>query len=391
MNILFLSDYFSWFYTDIEKQLQKKGIGITLYYACIKSPCYLESDKNTVCLQENDLNKKKSIETLQEFIAEKEIQIIMNPHRDIKTIDKLLKSIRLKYPHIKLISLWHNTPGIILQNKRQKLREASLKQASLKTKIQLIFPELYLKFLAEWIVKPIFVKILTVFDVFVVLSPLYIDECVKLAGKKGEKFRDKIVAIPNPRKEYTSQIQPCSKAKEIVYVGRHSEEKSLHRLLIIWNKIQNSLIDWKLRIVGDGPEKVKWEKLASSLQLQRVIFTGKQEHTVAINTIDLASILCLVSNAEGLPGVFIEAMSVGTVPVGFNSFSAIYEMIDNWKNGVIVQSFNLDEYADALIKLALDKDLRITLAENAMNKVKQYNIDRVSDMWLDLFRKILKA
>ena len=64
-------------------------------------------------------------------------------------------------------------------------------------------------------------------------------------------------------------------------------------------------------------------------------------------------------------------------------------MIDNWENGVIIQSFNLDEYADALIKLASDGNLRISMAEKAMKKVRQYDIDRVSDMWLDLFRKIL--
>jgi glycosyltransferase involved in cell wall biosynthesis len=389
MNILFLSDYFSWFYSDIEKNLQERGVEIMLYYACIKPPYFIKNDGKIVSLRENDFNNKENIETLLEFIADKKINIIINPHLDVKSIDKLLRIIRQKCPYIKLISLWHSTPRIIIQNKEQKLRETSLKHANFKIMLQKAFPETYLKLLSEWIVKPIYVKILSLFDVFVLLSTPYIDECIELAGKKGRKFRTKIVAIPNPRKEYVSQIHPRSKAKEIVFVGWHREGKALDRLLIAWEKIQHTLIDWQLKIVGDGPEKAKWEKLAVSLHLERTTFMGKQDNP--INIIDNAAILCLVSSAEGLPGVFIEAMSVGTVPIGFNSFSAIYEMIDNWENGVIIQSFNLDEYADALIKLASDDNLRIAMAEKAMNKVRQYDPNKVSNMWLDLFRKILST
>jgi glycosyltransferase involved in cell wall biosynthesis len=389
MNILFLSDYFSWLYLDIVKHLQSRNVNIQVYIVCIKQSSWIDDDTHVIYLQEDSFNNKENIKSLLQFITEKKVNIIINPHLDIKNIDKLVETIRLKYPHVKLISLWHNTPMVILQNKEEKLQKTSLKQANLKTKIQLAFPKIYFKLLSELIVKPIYVKILSLFDVFVVLSPSYIDECVELAGRKGKKFKEKIVAIPNPKKEYISQIHPRSKAKEIVFVGWHREGKALDRLLLIWNKIQNSLIDWQLIIVGDGPEKMKWEKLATSFHLQRVTFTGKQKNP--INIIDRASILCLVSSAEGLPGVFMEAMSAGTIPIGFNSFSAIYEMIDNWKNGVIIQSFNLDEYADALIKLAWDDNLRVAMAENAMNKVEQYSLDKISDMWLNLFNKILNT
>lgn len=387
MNILFLSDCFSQFYSDIEKNLQERGVEIMLYYACIKPPYFIKNNDKIVFLKEKDFNNKENIETLLKFIVDKKINIIINPSLDVKSIDKLLRMIRQKCSCIKLISLWHSTPRLITQNKEQKLRTTSLKHANFKIMLQMAFPKTYLKLLSEWIVKPMYVKILSLFDIFVVLSPPYIDECVELAGKTGKKFRTKIVAIPNPRKEYASQIPPCSKSKEIVFVGRHSEEKSLDRLLIIWEKIQHTLIDWQLKIVGDGQERAKWEKLAASLHLERTTFIGKLDNP--INIIDNAAILCLVSNAEGLPAVFMEAMSAGTIPVGFNSFSAIYEMIDNWENGVIIRSFNLNEYADALIKLASDGNLRISMAEKAMKKVRQYDIDRVSDMWLDLFRKIL--
>jgi glycosyltransferase involved in cell wall biosynthesis len=388
MNILILSDYFSWFYSTVVKNLQSRGIDIYLHCACIKQRNYSENDVNYIYLQGDGFNDKQNIDTLLQYIADKKIDIILAPHLSLKSVDKLLKAIRLNISQVKFVYLLHNTPRLIIQNKKLKLLEMTLKQAnSLKIMLQVIFPKIYLNLLTKWIVKPMYVKILNLFDKVVVLSPIYIDEFAILAGKKGEKLKDKLAAIPNPRTEYISQFHPCAKKKEIVFVGWHREEKALHRLLMIWEKVQNLLPDWRLIIIGDGPEKDKWEKLAKMLHLQRTDFMGRLENP--INFIDETSILCLVSNIEGLPVVFCEAMSVGTIPIGFNSFSAIYEIIDNWENGVIVQSFDLDEYAKALVKLALDENLRIRMAENAKNKVKQYDIDKVSDRWLDLFNSLL--
>jgi glycosyltransferase involved in cell wall biosynthesis len=389
MNILLLSDYFAWFYLDIVKNLQSRNVNIQLHIVCIKQLHHIDNYINVIYLQEDGFNNKKNIETVLQFIAKKNIDIILNPHLNINSIDKLLKTIHLNAPQVKLICLWHSSPKIIIQNNEQKLREMPLKHAnSLKKLLKIAFPHIYLKLLTEWIIKPTHAKVLDLFDKLVVLSTPYIEEYAELAGKKGRKRKSKIVAIPNPRKEHISQFYPLYKKKEIVFVGWHREGKALHRLLMVWEKVQNLLGDWELKIIGDGPERTKWEKLAETLHLQRIEFLGQQKNPIKI--IDEASILCLVSNAEGLPVVFLEAMSVGTVPIGFNSFSAIYEMIDSWENGVIVQAFDLDEYANALIKLALDNNLRIIMAENAKDKVKQYNVDKISDMWLDLFQELQK-
>lgn len=148
----------------------------------------------------------------------------------------------------------------------------------------------------------------------------------------------------------------------------------------------NVLPDWEMVIVGDGPEKGKLELLSVSMDLQRISFCGVQK---AIPYIDRASILCLVSNFEGFPLVFVEAMSLGVVPIGFDSFSAIHDIIDNGINGVIIPSFDLNLYSSSLIELASDEQFRCKMAQESQKKIKQYEVKKIASLWYNTFKELM--
>ena len=76
----------------------------------------------------------------------------------------------------------------------------------------------------------------------------------------------------------------------------------------------------------------------------------------------------LTSIFEGLPSVILEAMSVGTVPVCFDSFSACYEMITNMFSGVIVPAFDIESYKRSLFLLAENETLLASISDNVVMK-----------------------
>lgn len=45
---------------------------------------------------------------------------------------------------------------------------------------------------------------------------------------------------------------------------------------------------------------------------------------------------------EGLPMTLIEAMHYGCVPIAFDSFAALYDLIDNGNNGFIIPNNDID-------------------------------------------------
>jgi glycosyltransferase involved in cell wall biosynthesis len=95
----------------------------------------------------------------------------------------------------------------------------------------------------------------------------------------------------------------------LLFVGRLSPEKNVGELI----KAMPGLgTDFKLVVVGDGPERAKLENLTSKLDLQqRVIFLGRESHKEALAIMKSCDVLILPSKTEVLPTVVLEALALG--------------------------------------------------------------------------------
>lgn len=382
MNILVISNFFSLFYTSLVSYLNAKGIKTTLYIASFENKGADTEYSFFLKLPEygsyaSALNQA----AIFKYVKENNIDLILFPQ--ISDVGDLIKGVKNINKSIACLFLLHSCPNLVVANKKEQFRQLCRKDIkSLKTFLAWSCPRIYLFVIAklwqQWAIRQY-----NAFDKVVVLSPSYIHEYEKVMGKRD--MFSKVVAIPNPKIEYTSKIAIRDKKKQIVFVGRMDAEKAIYRLLHIWEKIYKQLPDWKLLLVGDGETREENENLTKTLGLERVEFLGYQK---SIPIIDESAILCITSNIEGLPTVFIEAMSLGVVPIGFDSFSAIYDMIDNNVNGIIIPAFDEELYANALIQLALDENLRYRIAEMAQQKVNQYNIEEIGKRWLCLFKEL---
>lgn len=387
LNILLLScrpfpstDGWYIFYRQMETYLRQKGVNCKLYRICRDKSTDIPIDTydGFYLPDEHVFRTEKNIAYLVDLIKTKDIQVLFN----FNHATDFLETIKSILPDLYLFDLIHSRPNLVVQNKKAQLQDLKFNRiSSLKVKLQWLFPGLYLALLQRMMGK-FLLRTYRLFDRTVLLSPSYIKEFEELIGLSPA---DKVVAIPNPLPVLESEVAVDEKKKEILFVGRISVEKALYRLLYIWKKIQDRIPEWQLRIVGDGAEKQNCVQLAESLGLKNIHFEGFQN---AIPYIQQAAIICLVSNAEGLPMVFMEAMTLGTVPVGFNSFSAIYDMIEDRKNGIIVPAFDLDQYADRLVELAQDDSFRCKLARNARTTVKKFDISVVGELWFRIFQDL---
>lgn len=382
MNILVLSNFFSLFYISLVSYLNTKGIRATIHIASFE-----KERTDTECLfylklpeygtYTSVLNKA----TILKYVKDKNINVILFPQ--ISDVGDLIKEVKSINRSIACLFLLHSCPNLVVANKREQFKMLKLKDiSSVKLLFAWSFPRFYLLILKilwrRWAIRQY-----SSFDKIIVLSPSYVKEYEQIIGKAD--FCSKIVAIPNPRIEYKSEISIYKKKRQIVYVGRLGEEKAVYRLLRIWKRVYRQLPEWNFVLVGDGETRLENESFVKTQGLERIDFLGTQK---SIPIIDESAILCLTSNIEGLPTVFMEAMSLGVVPIGFDSFSAIYDMIDNSVNGIIIPAFDEELYANTLIQLALDDNLRYCMAEMAQQKVNQYDIEEIGKRWLHLFKEL---
>jgi glycosyltransferase involved in cell wall biosynthesis len=120
----------------------------------------------------------------------------------------------------------------------------------------------------------------------------------------------------------------------ILNIGSLVPEKNHIGLIRIFKKINYSLPESVLKIVGEGPlrEKILDYVRESGLD-DKVFLVGKHENVMPI--INQCHLMLMPSIVEGLPGVILESM-ISQVPVVASAVGGIPEIIISGKTGFII-------------------------------------------------------
>ena len=218
-------------------------------------------------------------------------------------------------------------------------------------------------------------------DYVLLLSDTYKEE---LKYFMDEQPLDNVVSIHNPAS--FDKIVKVKKRKEILYVGRiNTSQKRIDLLLQIWSQLEAKYPEWSLKVVGDGDELESIQELKSKLDLKKVYFYGHRDPKPFYQT---AMIFCMTSSFEGLPMTLIEAMQYGVIPVAFNSFLSITDIIDDKINGCIITPFKIDEYVKTLSELMSSSDYLENYSTMAEESVKKFELGIIGEQWLNIFKDL---
>lgn len=219
------------------------------------------------------------------------------------------------------------------------------------------------------------------------------DHIVTLSRGGMEEFRllapgtpaEKLAAIPNALPPLEDAPQAREKEKRVLFVGRlDNSVKGADRLLRIWARAGKAMPDWHLDIVGDGPDAASLKALAQELQLSNVSFEGFRNPEPYYRR---SSILCLASTFEGFGLVLPEAMQHGCVPMAFNSYAAVRDLVIPDRTGILVPPFDEEEYARRLILLMQDAPLRAAMAQAGPRHATLFSPACVVQEWNSLFQR----
>lgn len=277
--------------------------------------------------------------------------------------------------HAKIISLHHNDPLYGL-NRRSDLSRG-LRGFLFKT-FPLIF--YYLKVLIK---KREINYLLKKSDRLVLLSDEF-----KLQIKRDLKINSiKIKAINNPIISYNIQSSDI-KSKQILFVARlELSQKRPDKMLKIWACLQNKYPDWKLLFLGDGPDRTNVEEMSKSMELKNVSFEGFVDPVPYYKE---SAILCMTSDYEGFGLVLPEAMQFGVVPITFNNWISLKDIIVDYETGILVRTDDLTDYVTKLDHLMSDVYFRNRISANAINHAKKFQIDKIGLKWIRLIEDVFK-
>jgi glycosyltransferase involved in cell wall biosynthesis len=184
---------------------------------------------------------------------------------------------------------------------------------------------------------------------------------------------------------------PASRSQDalrILTVGRMVPIKGYDVLLDACRAMSDAGVPWSLCLVGDGPMRQALERRATELRIaDRVQFAGPVPQEEIGHHLDRANVMVVSSFMEGVPVVLMEAMASGLAAVA-TRVGGVGELIDDGRNGLLVDPGSAQSLAAALLRLAKDGDLRATLGRAARETVcAHWRVDAAGAEMARLFRE----
>jgi len=174
--------------------------------------------------------------------------------------------------------------------------------------------------------------------------------------------------------------------KMILAVGRLQLHKGFHQLLKVFSQLNAK--KWQVVILGEGPERAFLEKLALELNIEKnVSMPGRV--TDVEEYYKKASVFVLSSNSEGFPNALIEAMGYGCAAVAFDCLTGPSDIIDNKKNGILIEVGNVNELAESIQYLIDQPKKREEFGENAKKIINELNIKKISTKWFEIINEVI--
>lgn len=204
-------------------------------------------------------------------------------------------------------------------------------------------------------------------DVIVLLAHTF----EKTLKKYYKEITTPTVVIYNPC-DYVNPIPYQNHERTILFAGAFSRNKAVDVLIDAFSIVQKKYPDWRLQLLGSGPEEQLIRKRIKDYHLDKNVempgyITGKTK----IEYFQKAGIYAMCSYLEGLPMVVIESWSYG-VPVVSTPVGGLTELLLEESNCLSFSFGSVDELVKKLDLLMGDYELREKISAFSIDFAEQH-------------------
>ena len=184
--------------------------------------------------------------------------------------------------------------------------------------------------------------------------------------------------VANPVRDMR-QFRAVKRMPECIAAGRLVPAKGFDILLDAFAAIAHEAPEWRLVILGEGPERDRLAAQARRLGIaERVSMRGWLAEPGA--ALAQASVYVLSSHYEGFPNALLEAMACG-LPAVATACRGPAEIIQDEVDGLLVEAGSAPQLAAAMLRLMKDETLRLKLGRNAERVAFRYKLESIVHRW----------
>jgi glycosyltransferase involved in cell wall biosynthesis len=166
----------------------------------------------------------------------------------------------------------------------------------------------------------------------------------------------------------------------LLFVGRLVPEKGLDTLIDALPMIFGGGVNVKLVVVGEGPQKEAYQRMASDRGLgEKVMFAGYVDDWTLRALYRVADVTVVPSKFEPFGIVALEAMAA-RCPLVTTSTGGLNEIVDDGGTGLKVPTNDPPALAGAILRMLRDVGFKNYVVENAYRKcLWNYNWDKIAE------------
>lgn len=208
-------------------------------------------------------------------------------------------------------------------------------------------------------------------------------------------IKKNIEVIPNfvDLEKYIHVHENCNRGvlanedeKIITHISNFRKVKRIDDVINSFNLI-NKEINSKLILLGDGPERIKAEKLCDELNLnEKVLFLGASNETAKI--LCLSDVFILASTTESFGLVALEAMA-SSVPVVSTNSGGLPEVNKDGFSGYLSDVGDINNMAKNAIKILKDSTKLINFKKNAKQQANKFDVHNIVPHYEDIYKRTL--
>lgn len=196
--------------------------------------------------------------------------------------------------------------------------------------------------------------------------------------------------IKNPISNKLPQANTGIRNKNIIAIGRLTEQKNFEMLIRTFEKISKEYPSYKLDIYGEGPLENNLLLLISKLSLNDKVKIHKFSDSI-YEVLNESGIYVSCSNYEGISNTMLEALSLGVptictdCPVG-----GAKENIIDGVNGLLIDTNNEIQLYNSIRKIITNESLAKTLSNNYKIVRNKLDVKNIGEQWIKLINGLAK-
>ena len=195
-----------------------------------------------------------------------------------------------------------------------------------------------------------------------------------------ENHKIKVITMPNMMSR-NSYKQSTLDKKVVVSVSRLDSGKRVNEIVDIASKVRD--LNWKFKIIGDGPEYNSLKQQINDLKLNEVVeLKGMLSNNDVVKELTNSSIYVMTSITEGFAVVLIEACSVGLPCICYDIENDLSDIVKNNQNGYLIKNRDQKKFIEKLKLLMKDNSKRKIFGKKSIIVASNFSNENISNKWI---------